>query len=122
MIKMEARIVNEITKTATQIAYSGLTGVLFGYVYGKLAALPASQIAKAGAIWSIVEKVIEIIACTFTENETSQAVIRTTVTTISTAVGIQELRKRGLLGDKMTILLIIYQALLILAYLQKLKK
>jgi hypothetical protein len=94
-------------------------GALIGYIYGKLADLPADQVAKAWAIWNVAEVALTTLSATFTENKTAQALIRATILTLTTAIGIQELQKRGLVGENMVILLIAIRALGILGILAR---
>lgn len=96
-------------------------GALAGYIYAKLADLPVNAAVKAYAIWPVAEAALITIASTFTENPKHQAFIRTAIVMMSTVFGIRELKKRSLIGDKMTACLIIVRTIGILLILKKAK-
>lgn len=114
MASIGTRLVNGIVGSIVASPFVAAGGALCGYIYGKFADLPAAQVAKAVAVWNVAETALLTLTATLTENKSAQAFIRAVVLTISTAVGIQELQKRELIGAKMTIFLITMRALAIL--------
>jgi hypothetical protein len=90
---------------------------LFGFVYAKLADLPASEVAKAWAIWGLAQNTLMTFSDNLIEHNVAKRLFQVTITSASTYIGIQECRKRGLMGDKMMIVLIAFQALMILSFL-----
>lgn len=99
------------TLTATTAAiFNGVWGGLVGYVYGKLADIPAVEAAKAYAIWDAAQSALATFVSSFTDNFTHKVLISCTISTIGTAVGIYELRRRGLMGDKMMVFTVAMKA------------
>jgi uncharacterized membrane protein len=111
MASFGVRLVNGIVGSAIAVPFVATGGALCGFIYAKLADLPAGQVAKAWAIWNAAESALMTMIATFTENKTTQAFIRATVLTISTIIGMNELQKRDLIGPKMTVFLIAIRAL-----------
>src|ERR1700760_1758805 len=122
MTSFIGRVAVECVATTFATSFTALMGAGFGYVYGKLANLPAGQVAKAYAIWSVAEYALCAVGESFTENKVGKSVIGFTISTLTTAVAITELRKRGLMGDKMMIFTIILQVLSAISCLNEIVK
>src|SRR5438105_7887277 len=76
-------------------------GALIGYAYATLAQLPASQVAKAWAVWLAAETVILTLGSAFSKTEAGRSMIRGTLLTTTGIIAFWELRRRELVGDKM---------------------
>lgn len=99
--EMGIQFANAVYSSTMGMLGGGINGAIVGFVYGKLANLPASQTTKAYGIWYAAEGAISNFASAFTNKPSHQLLIRATVIALSGTFGIQELRKRGLMGDKM---------------------
>lgn len=116
MVSIGTRFVTEMTTVVFQTPKFAVGGALLGYIYGKLANLPAVQCAKAWAILDVASNAILNFADAMIEAQShrgriAKAFVLSTIRVTSTAIGIHELRKRGLLGDKMMFAMIAIQAL-----------
>jgi hypothetical protein len=103
------RLAEGITEAIASAPFVACGGVLFGYVYSKLADLPPLQVVKAWAIFQVAENALIILGCAFTENFSIQAGIKATVLVTST-FSIRLLQKREIIGEKMAIFLIAFRA------------
>lgn len=106
---MMISIQNTLSEAATctyQCLVVGAIGATGGYFYAKLADLPAGQVAKAFAIWYTAEAALITLVQAWIKDPTPQVAAYVLIHTATTAIGIHELRKRGLLGNKMIIALI----------------
>src|ERR1700761_865543 len=100
--------------------FAAIPAAIGGYMYGKLANLSAVQVAKAWVIWSVAELYFIKIASTFTNNPNLEKIIQATIIMIFGITGIQELEKRGLIGPKMKIFLIVYRTCqVVITFLEK---
>lgn len=95
---------------ATHGIVGGIRGGLVGFIYSKLANKPVFQTTQAFAIWYAAEGALASFVAAFTNNESHKFLIHTVVA-IAGSVGITELRRRGILGDKMMIFLCAGRAL-----------
>lgn len=85
-----------------RVLQSIVGGYLGGYVYGKLAGLPASQVAQAWVICAVASTIFfNIIPDLLTENKRVKNLIRAVIITATCTIFWREMRQRGLLGDKM---------------------
>ena len=108
----------DATVTALKFSLPVATwGAAIGGVYAIIAGLPPSAVAKAGAIWAVAEGTLYFLAEAITEHRGAQALLRITAVVVPTTLGIQEMRKRNLLGDKMIYFIIGLQALAIVGIL-----
>lgn len=122
MVSIGTRFLNAATSTVFQTPKVAVTGALVGYIYGKLANLPAGQLAKAWAIWNVANLAIETFVDSIIEEQSrrggiTRAFVKLVLFNASTGIYIHELRKRGLLGDKMMFAMITIQALANLAFI-----
>jgi hypothetical protein len=97
--------------TATSTVISGLAGALTGFVYAKLANLPVAQAAKAYTILAAADGALNDFITSSISDLTERRIVRTIVGSIVTAVGIYELRRRGLMGNKMTAFIVAMKVL-----------
>lgn len=84
-----------------EVLASAIGGGFFGYAYGRLADLPAYRVAKAWAVWHAAQRAIISLTNFFIEKESSKALATTVISAITTTIGVNELRKRGFIGNKM---------------------
>ncbi len=117
MANFGARVCGGIVGITLMTPITGGVGALAGFVYAKFADLPVGQVAKAWAIWFAVQDAFMRLAVTFTENPSTQALIKAAIVTTSTIIGIEELQKRGVLGHIMAIVLVALNTLNILGFL-----
>lgn len=119
MASFGARVVTGIVGSVMASPFVAVAGALGGFIYAKFADLPANQVAKAWAAWSVAESALLNLSATLTENKRAKAFIRAIVMTITTTIGIKELQKRELIGPKMIIFLIAIRSLGILGIIAK---
>jgi hypothetical protein len=117
MATIGERIKTEIISTLYTSPTAGCTGALLGYVYAKLANLPVAANTKAWAIWNVAERALLALPWMITEKPKARTLLSVTILIASTTIGIQEMRKRGLMGDKLMYLVIAFKALRILLIL-----
>lgn len=110
MVTIGARLVGTVISNIVLAGY----GALVGYVYAKLADLPAGPSAKAWAVLLVAENAMVQLATAITEHRDARAILRITAIVVTGTYGIQEMRKRGLMGDKMMYFIIGLKALAIL--------
>ncbi len=77
------------------------SGALFGYVYSKLAHISTPQAVKAYAIFHAINNIIRSFANAWTNRVGTKCLFFGTQVIIANAIAIPELRKRGLMGDKL---------------------
>jgi hypothetical protein len=84
---------------------SGITQVadtcLMGCVYAKFANLPVQTSMKAWFIWEAAERIFISLASTLTARPSKQSLILASVKIISLTIGLIEMQKRGLIGERM---------------------
>lgn len=117
MIPVGQRLYDECK---TSLFYAPLMisgGALFGYVYAALADLPAHQAAKAWAVWSVAELIILSLGSALAETDANRMLIKATLFTFTTVIGINELRRQKLMGDRLMSAAILMRALIIFALL-----
>lgn len=115
MATIQRRIFEGIKETVVYTPLCAGAAALLGYTYARLTDLPPQQAAKAWAIWSAVEYPILTIGSAFGKTEGSQKMIKATLLTATSIIGIQELRNHGLIGNWMTIALIFIRTFLVLS-------
>jgi hypothetical protein len=120
MTSIPARLIGGTVNAVLTTPFSAAFGALSGYVYAKLADLPANEVAKAWAIWSAARSALITFSTALVEGGTAKAFLTTVITGISTAVGINELQKRELIGHKMVVFLIVVQVFSTLGFLSDL--
>jgi hypothetical protein len=119
MATIGERIKIGIMSTVGSSPFTGCAGAFFGFIYAKLANLPLAASTKAWAIWNVAERTLLILPWMITENRKARSLLSATILIASTTIGIQEMRKRGLMGDKLMHAVITIKALLILFDLSK---
>lgn len=119
MASFRLRVCGGLIGAAIMTPIASGAGALAGYIYAKLADLPAGRAAQACAVWLAVENALMTLAAAISEKPSTQVLIKIAVFTITSIIGIQELQKRGILGDKMVTFLIVLRALAILGFLTK---
>lgn len=100
MTNIAERFTYGVINTLIYTPFAAAGSALFGYIYAKFADLPAGHVAKAMAIWAIVESSIMIIGCSFSEDAQIQRLIPGLVVVLGTGIGIQELQKETSLARK----------------------
>ncbi len=91
---------------------NALPTALGGIVYAKLADLPVKQVAIAYAVWAAAEAaLLNFVANVFKDYPRMSMFSQISITIGSTYIGISEIEKRGLIGNKLKIFLIVLQAL-----------
>jgi hypothetical protein len=115
MADVGTRIVDGIADAITDIPFIAAAGAFCGYIFAKSAHVPAGQAAIAWAVWFVVENAMLSIARIFTEHQMAKKMIKVSLYSITSAVGIHELQKRNLIGGKSKMILIIARCLIILA-------
>lgn len=98
-------------QTTTSTVFNGLSGALTGFVYAKLANLPVAQATKAYTIWAAAEGALNAFITSFISDLTERYIVGTIVGSIVTAAGIYEVRRRGLMGNKMTAFMVAMKVL-----------
>lgn len=101
MIPVKIEYKSEVGQLIYASGTAALGGALFGYLYGKLAHLPAKQVAKAWAVWHAAQRAILTFADFLIENNSSKMFAKTVISAVSTAIGMYELKKGGFIGNKM---------------------
>lgn len=120
MITFSERFMNGIEVAICQSPVVAVSAGLCGYIYATLANLPAIPVAKAAAIWMVAEQsILTVSRALITKNPARRAILQATILIGSTAIGIQELQKRGLIGNKMVIFLIIMRTAGVFDYLSE---
>lgn len=109
----------EIASATGWAAVSGALGYGFGYlggfIYAKLADLPAGETAKAYAVAHAALSAINSLVRNLTENTKHAHYINGGVNVLLNSVYIYELRRRGFMGDKLLIICSIGLALSVLS-------
>jgi hypothetical protein len=114
MTSIAKRLVNGIYETTCIGSIGAATGALTGFIYAKLANLPADQVAKALAIWCAVEAALQMLANYLAEGDpTAELVIKISIFSIPAYIGLHELQDRGFIGEKMKIFLIAMRTIII---------
>lgn len=111
MTTIGERLAGKMNGGIISIPVFAAAGALAGYVYGKLANLPAHAAARAYAIGAVAECVLSNLADVLVENRTHRLLLKATLLTLSHLFAIHQLREKGLMGDKMLYLAIAYSAL-----------
>jgi hypothetical protein len=111
MVSIGQRILNGTIESIKNAPLQVIVGALWGYVYAKFADLPAGQSAKAWAIWIVAEQALLTFADQVIESKSIKATTVITINTTGTYLGITEMRKRGLMGDKMMIFMFVMYVL-----------
>lgn len=94
------------------VPLAGVSGYLGGYIYSKLADLPpASQTAKMWAIYSMSINALHIAAGVITENPQVRALFKAAIYCGGTALFIRKMRELELLGNKMTVFMVVLNGL-----------
>ena len=110
MVDFKTKLSLGIRNTFIAAPFWAAGGALMGFVYGKFAYLPAEQIAKALAIFNVVELALIQIATSFSEEPLHQKTIHTVILMANTFITLFELGRRSLIGQKMMIFLVIIRA------------
>ncbi len=110
-------VMGEILGRIVSVPFIATAGACIGYSYGLFAHLPRGAVAKAWAVWAVAEQALMALADLFIQNPINQSLMKAAITIISGTIGIYECRKRGLLGPKMMIALIVVKAALAVIYL-----
>ena len=92
-------------------------GGLLGYAYAAAANLPARQCAKAWVVWIVAESVILSLGSLLTDKHSTLMFIKAALFTFTSIIGIDEMRKRGLMGDRMLTVILVIRCLIILGFL-----
>lgn len=121
-IRNIAEAVNGTLSSAIGVLTGTALGALAGFTYAKLADLPANQAAKAWAVWFAAEGSLMMIASALIKGPVAKRFVMTAISGISTAVGIHELQKRNLIGQKMVIFLVISQVIGVVRFLKSMKQ
>ena len=112
MTAISDRFIQGISTSLKSIPISTIVGASFGFVYAKLSNIPAGQTAKVYAIWHLAHAALTGFAQGFFhDNLKAKPLSTTAISIISVAVAIPELLKRGLMGQKLKILIIAGQAI-----------
>jgi hypothetical protein len=118
MTDFQVRVCGGLLGAAIITPIAGGMGALIGYVYAKLADLPATQAAQAWAVWFVVESIFITLAEAFTENQPAQALIKSAVFTAISLIGLHELQKRGAIGNNMVIFVAVLTTYAIQSFLR----
>lgn len=102
--------------------YSIVLGALCGYVYAKLEDLPAGVVVRAWIVWNVAEQAMMHLASVFAQQRSNQAIIKSIISCLSTAVGIQIFGKMGLMNYKVVIFFIVCQPFTIMRFFQEAAK
>lgn len=86
-------------------------GALGGCIYAQLANLPAAQVVKAWAIWSVAHQALVTLAETFIEHSVTKRIVACIISIATTAIGIHLLQKRNLIGQQMAVCIAIMQVI-----------
>lgn len=111
------RLYQEAASSAFYTPFVLAGGAFIGYAYATMAGLPASQVARAWAIWVTAEYVITSFGSAFADTQAKLLFIKATLFTLTGSIGIEELRKQKVLGDRMMVTLILIRALTVLGLL-----
>ena len=103
MVSLVEKFGSLIYRTSLYAAVGGGFGYLGGFIYAKLADLPAAETAKAYAVAHAALAVIPSVVKNLTEGMKHAHYINGGVTSLLFATYIFELRRRGLMGDKLLI-------------------
>lgn len=120
MASIATRCISGTMAAMVSAPISAAFGALTGFIYAKLAHLPQGQVAKAWAVWSAAHTALIAFSQVLIEGNVAKAVTATVINVASTAIGIQELQKRDLIGKKMVIFLVVMQVLAVVGFLAKL--
>ena len=97
------------------VAGSASVGALGGYVYAKMANLPATRAAKLYAIFLAAQTAIITFSALFINNGLAKGIVNAGVMTGS-FIGLSALRSQGVMGRKMFYFTLIGQAFMLLNY------
>ncbi len=86
-------------------------GALFGYCYARLGNLPVKQVAIAWAVWFTVEHIFQTLITMKFDDESERSFFKGMALFATSVFGIQMLRNRSQLGDKMALVLVALRAL-----------
>jgi hypothetical protein len=120
MVSIAGRVIGGTVSAAVAAPFFAVCGAFVGYVYAKLADLPANQAAKAWAVWSAAQTALATFSQALVEGKLAKACVTTTVSVITTAIGINELQKRGLIGHKMIVFFAVMQVFSVIGLLAQL--
>lgn len=115
MQDLRFRLFNGFVGTLAASPLIGVASGLCGFIYAKFKDLPPSKVALAFVVWHATEAFFLTITATFSENKEIKAFCRIAVLITSSVIGTNELKKQGLLGQKMLICAFTIRAIAILA-------
>jgi len=119
MTSIEKRINDELYHSAPSFPLIIAGGAFFGYAYATFAHLPAPQAAQAWAVWISAESILLSLGEILGTTEANRTMIKTVFFTFSSLIGIEELRKRGVMGDKVWQASVILRTIIIFGMLLK---
>lgn len=103
MTTINDKIISGTFSAALSAPIGLIGGYLFGFVYAKLADLPADRAGKAYAVFGLALATISAFVTVLTSEMPNGKFFRSATVIIVGLVGIGELRRRGLMGDNLTI-------------------
>ncbi len=102
---------NGVVAGLLSIPPNAFFNALGGAVYAKLADLPVKQVAIAYAVWGAAEAaLINFVANVFKDYPRMSMFSQISINIGVTYIGISEVEKRGLIGNKLKIFFIVAQA------------
>ena len=119
MVHIGQRILDNLGRTLMVAPINGFLGALGGYIYAKFADLPSTSTAQAYAVWSVADVALINLVTAFSENRSIQFSLQASMILGSTAVGILELKKRGLIGKNLEIFIISARVFVVLDLFNK---
>ena len=120
MTSISTRLLEGIPYALVEGTIGIFGGAALGFAYAKLADLPAGQAARAYAVWHAAQAIIGNLAhFLFRDNPQAQVFSALTISTTSMVIGIRELEKRGLIGQKLTIFYTLWQTAVVIFFLSK---
>lgn len=115
MTSIGVKLMSGVTNVVVNVPLAAAFGACGGYIYAKLAGLPAGQAAKAYAIYAVAMSAVQNFLNATIEDEDVRTVCIGTLQVAVQGFTIHELSKRGLMGDKLKIVIGIVMALNILS-------
>ncbi len=111
MTTIGERIVTQAWDLTWKAPYAGLNFGILGATYAHFAVVPLELAAKAYAVWGVTGAIFKCLASIVTHDSKKVAMLEVGGLTIINIIGIQKLREMGLMGNLLTVAVIIYQFL-----------
>lgn len=113
MLKGSDGIYGQLASTLIYAPVYAAGSAFLGYVSAKLSDLPTYQVAKAWAVWGAAEYTLISLGDFLKVSHAKRLMFKATLFTATSIIGLHELRKRQLIGDRLIMVILIIRSLII---------